>query len=181
MFLDMYMNIIVIDFVGLFVLFFLFSSSLLYFLIFFFSSRRRHTSCALVTGVQTCALPISPDGGGDSEVRLPSRALPAPDQSQGHPILWRALCRRRPGGNIARHPGGGHRRRRPAEPAAVPRLCAAVLQPTLERRLCQAAPLVRGGLRRRLRRRGAEDHDREAELSLHQAAPSSALVWKSVV
>src|SRR3546814_10299844 len=28
---------------------------------FFFSSRRRHTRCALVTGVQTCALPISPD------------------------------------------------------------------------------------------------------------------------
>src|SRR3546814_9321042 len=28
-------------------------------LLFFFSSRRRHTSCALVTGVQTCALPIS--------------------------------------------------------------------------------------------------------------------------
>src|SRR3546814_2757085 len=28
------------------------------FLIFFFSSRRRHTRCALVTGVQTCALPI---------------------------------------------------------------------------------------------------------------------------
>src|SRR3546814_6294434 len=27
---------------------------------FFFSSRRRHTICALVTGVQTCALPISP-------------------------------------------------------------------------------------------------------------------------
>src|SRR3546814_5577877 len=26
----------------------------------FFSSRRRHTRCALVTGVQTCALPISP-------------------------------------------------------------------------------------------------------------------------
>src|SRR3546814_16731145 len=28
-------------------------------LFFFFSSRRRHTRCALVTGVQTCALPIS--------------------------------------------------------------------------------------------------------------------------
>src|SRR3546814_3207463 len=28
------------------------------FLFFFFSSRRRHTRCALVTGVQTCALPI---------------------------------------------------------------------------------------------------------------------------
>src|SRR3546814_3449294 len=30
-----------------------------FFLSFFFSSRRRHTRCALVTGVQTCALPIS--------------------------------------------------------------------------------------------------------------------------
>src|SRR3546814_4209811 len=29
---------------------------------FFFSSRRRHTRCALVTGVQTCALPISEAG-----------------------------------------------------------------------------------------------------------------------
>src|SRR3546814_18858852 len=35
-----------------FILFFSFS-------VFFFSSRRRHTRCALVTGVQTCALPIS--------------------------------------------------------------------------------------------------------------------------
>src|SRR3546814_4180526 len=35
---------------------------------FFFSSRRRHTRCALVTGVQTCALPISDapsDGAGE--------------------------------------------------------------------------------------------------------------------
>src|SRR3546814_5271995 len=29
--------------------------------VFFFSSRRRHTRCALVNGVQTCALPISPE------------------------------------------------------------------------------------------------------------------------
>src|SRR3546814_14702369 len=28
-------------------------------MLFLFSSRRRHTRCALVTGVQTCALPIS--------------------------------------------------------------------------------------------------------------------------
>src|SRR3546814_2994463 len=34
----------------------LFYLILIYF--FFFSSRRRHTRCALVTGVQTCALPI---------------------------------------------------------------------------------------------------------------------------
>src|SRR3546814_2168758 len=30
----------------------------IYRMVFFFSSRRRHTRCALVTGVQTCALPI---------------------------------------------------------------------------------------------------------------------------
>src|SRR3546814_7291699 len=36
--------------------------------IFFFSSRRRHTRCALVTGVQTCALPIlAPTGNGRRE------------------------------------------------------------------------------------------------------------------
>src|SRR3546814_6150743 len=34
---------------------------------FFFSSRRRHTRCALVTGVQTCALPISALKDGDLE------------------------------------------------------------------------------------------------------------------
>src|SRR3546814_10040843 len=32
----------------------------------FFSSRRRHTRCALVTGVQTCALPIFVGGGVDA-------------------------------------------------------------------------------------------------------------------
>src|SRR3546814_17985761 len=31
----------------------------LFVFVVFFSSRRRHTRCALVTGVQTCALPIS--------------------------------------------------------------------------------------------------------------------------
>src|SRR3546814_1967944 len=39
---------------------FIYTSSVCYFLFFFFSSRRRHTRCALVTGVQTCALPIFP-------------------------------------------------------------------------------------------------------------------------
>src|SRR3546814_2990810 len=32
----------------------------------FFSSRRRHTRCALVTGVQTCALPIF----GETDLRI---------------------------------------------------------------------------------------------------------------
>src|SRR3546814_13363386 len=35
------------------------SFSLVFVFVFFFSSRRRHTRCALVTGVQTCALPIA--------------------------------------------------------------------------------------------------------------------------
>src|SRR3546814_7443611 len=43
-------------------------------LFFFFSSRRRHTRCALVTGVQTCALPISaiydPDGPSGTPLAL---------------------------------------------------------------------------------------------------------------
>src|SRR3546814_1829343 len=38
--------------------------------LFFFSSRRRHTRCALVTGVQTCALPIFPT----SERQVPASA-----------------------------------------------------------------------------------------------------------
>src|SRR3546814_5118910 len=33
---------------------------------FFFPSRRRHTRCALVTGVQTCALPILPARHADA-------------------------------------------------------------------------------------------------------------------
>src|SRR3546814_2009502 len=35
------------------------SFSIMIVVFFFFSSRRRHTRCALVTGVQTCALPIT--------------------------------------------------------------------------------------------------------------------------
>src|SRR3546814_4259533 len=45
------------------------------FFLFFFSSRRRHTRCALVTGVQTCALPISV--AALLAARLSGRALPA--------------------------------------------------------------------------------------------------------
>src|SRR3546814_4485761 len=41
-----------------FVLFLVLLFVFMFFVCFFFSSRRRHTRCALVTGVQTCALPI---------------------------------------------------------------------------------------------------------------------------
>src|SRR3546814_12947061 len=37
---------------------------------FFLSSRRRHTRCALVTGVQTCALPISGTGSQSQTSRI---------------------------------------------------------------------------------------------------------------
>src|SRR3546814_10426216 len=49
----------------------------------FFSSRRRHTRCALVTGVQTCALPISGYGlvqAMSLQRRAPVLAVEAPEE-----------------------------------------------------------------------------------------------------
>src|SRR3546814_9901194 len=48
------------------------------FCVFFFSSRRRHTRCALVTGVQTCALPIS-----DADASVGVKASYEHEDSQG--------------------------------------------------------------------------------------------------
>src|SRR3546814_6146030 len=60
-----------------------------YITVFFFSSRRRHTICALVTGVQTCALPISlhgfvkfPDGFPAARILLEWKDYPA--VAEGH-------------------------------------------------------------------------------------------------
>src|SRR3546814_834381 len=57
---------------------------------FFFSSSRRHTRCALVTGVQTCALPIYPDNTGIDD-GIPDRVL-APNTRQLYfdyvPTYW---------------------------------------------------------------------------------------------
>src|SRR3546814_20071585 len=55
------------------------------FLIFFFSSRRRHTRCALVTRVQTCALPIS--ARYLKVCRLRSSKRPCP-RSPLSPLMW---------------------------------------------------------------------------------------------
>src|SRR3546814_7799953 len=56
-------------------LFFIVTLRTFYFVFFFFfSSRRRHTRCALVTGVQTCALPISDPGTGICRARSACRA-----------------------------------------------------------------------------------------------------------
>src|SRR3546814_6060905 len=51
---------------------------ILFVFLFFFSGRRRHTSCALVTGVQTCALPISAPRASAPQVSG-ADAHPAPD------------------------------------------------------------------------------------------------------
>src|SRR3546814_18378144 len=63
-------------------------------LIFFFSSRRRHTRCALVTGVQTCALPIFPDGRSLDLGRMvatdPSGASGLADRIDNH---WGSIVR----------------------------------------------------------------------------------------
>src|SRR3546814_1516574 len=61
-------------------------SVVLFVCLFFFSSRRRHTRCALVTGVQTCALPIL-RGGRDNDPRFFTRMKP-----NG---VWADLLRRR--------------------------------------------------------------------------------------
>src|SRR3546814_1101381 len=60
----------------------------------FFSSRRRHTRCALVTGVQTCALPISHvmmgngQSGGKAQraQRGPLQAHPGNLDDPGRPV-----------------------------------------------------------------------------------------------
>src|SRR3546814_2692565 len=48
---------------------------------FFFSSRRRHTRCALVTGVQTCALPISTEPGAPDADIVVKRDYPGGQSS----------------------------------------------------------------------------------------------------
>src|SRR3546814_2262903 len=52
----------------------------------FFSSRRRHTRCALVTGVQTCALPICRGGGNPFRDEQLPQAVIALKQGAGRLI-----------------------------------------------------------------------------------------------
>src|SRR3546814_10844728 len=52
-------------------------------LVFLFSSRRRHTRCALVTGVQTCALPIcDADAFGADRIIIATGSSPRVDGVQ---------------------------------------------------------------------------------------------------
>src|SRR3546814_9993400 len=78
--------------------------------VFFFSSRRRHTRCALVTGVQTCALPIwlqrlhyvppdfplrdaAPMGTAIRSAKKRRRARDQPNQRAMHNMAQRQGCR----------------------------------------------------------------------------------------
>src|SRR3546814_16413075 len=74
---------------------------------FFLSSRRRHTRCALVTGVQTCALPIC--GGGRPHL---DRTRAAVDPGNGRQAA-------RPGHRCGGR--GAHSPRKPAVRARRPR------------------------------------------------------------
>src|SRR3546814_5611888 len=56
--------------------------------LFFFSSRRRHTRCALVTGVQTCALPICPNSGWSAQIYV-ARSDPGNLADWGEPVASR--------------------------------------------------------------------------------------------
>src|SRR3546814_1897325 len=82
---------------------------MLYICMFFFSSRRRHTRCALVTGVQTCALPIAAPSDLDTltwvcpntlsrigrENREPLEVLDGPAVIEMARKIGRASCRER--------------------------------------------------------------------------------------
>src|SRR3546814_348988 len=72
----------------------------LFFYFFFFSSRRRHTRCALVTGVQACALPISKPLRPPIERTDPrhvAASIAGDLDPQGHQPLARVVARDRAG------------------------------------------------------------------------------------
>src|SRR3546814_5467617 len=97
------------------------------FLYVFFSSRRRHTRCALVTGVQTCALPIC--NHDDCRTRplygAGTKSRTAPDESRRAQSPYQAaLC-------LSREPKS--LRRAGAYPAGTDRFCtnSTAMKPTI--------------------------------------------------
>src|SRR3546814_8527827 len=78
------------------------------FLFFFVSSRRRHTRCALVTGGQTCALPISRQEPDQPQIR----------RDPGRLARWRRAGNRLPD-RRRRRPCPGTAGESPPGPVAV--------------------------------------------------------------
>src|SRR3546814_20024689 len=76
-------------------------------LCFCFSSRRRHTSCALVTGVQTCALPIFAKEMVDLASHILDKKAGRFDTSQfkdEYELALRKLVKRKASGKIIEPP-----------------------------------------------------------------------------
>src|SRR3546814_10138394 len=74
------------------------------FVFFFFASRRRHTRCALVTGVQTCALPIYKcprivrlEHYGCKPIMFPAANDRGVTELSGSPVLLLLVRNSRPG------------------------------------------------------------------------------------
>src|SRR3546814_4196585 len=111
---------------------------------FVFSSRRRHTRCALVTGVQTCALPIYHRGLAAGLVELHHAGPPW--------VLALDPGRRAQGVDAVLEVGGSGRRR-------LPRLLADVAE-TVERRDALAIP---GDQRIFVPRLRSEEHTSELQ------------------
>src|SRR3546814_8012182 len=68
--------------------------------VIFFSSRRRHTSCSLVTGVHTCALPIALATAAGAAIFIGRRQLAITARADGEDEL---LAARKLGEAVRRH------------------------------------------------------------------------------
>src|SRR3546814_13707369 len=112
----------------------------MFYVFFFFSGRRRHTRCALVTGVQTCALPILRGCGP----RLPGAcALLSLARRVGRP--WLLSARRGPaddglGRSVVLRPRYHSRLCRSSPAVATPGDARLGLAPVAHRRLAGSAP-----------------------------------------
>src|SRR3546814_9932102 len=82
--------------------------------VYFFSGRRLQTRCALVTGVQTCALPIARRGSAAAGPRRGTSGLAARAagvqavEGHGEDVVAQAIAVDRPAGPIPLHDGVDH-------------------------------------------------------------------------
>src|SRR3546814_4368543 len=79
-------------------------------IILFFASRRRHTRCALVTGVQTCALPICSRSASAIEPATSIHGTHGSNKARIKAGILQA-CRALPSGQDGRHPNRSEERR----------------------------------------------------------------------
>src|SRR3546814_4987298 len=74
---------------------------------FFFSSKRRHTRCALVTGVQTCALPICWENDDETErLDVKVKVSDVDESADGAASNFRSVTRGMSGADVDRAMAG---------------------------------------------------------------------------